>query len=407
MLVNFKWQEGNDVELLINGNQYFPRVCDSIRAARREILIETFIIFNDEVGRELKGALLEAAARQVRIEVTVDGYGTADLDSDFIDELTAAGISMHIYDPKPRRFGMRTNLFRRLHRKIVVVDGEVAYMGGINFGADHLPEKYAMAKQDYAVRVSGPIVGDIRSAAKALLLEHHAVKGLPDLTAATSSVGEAEMLMAIRDNHAHRTDIEEQYIQAIRSASQRLVIANAYFFPGYRLWRELRNAAHRGVEVTLILQGRPDMPWARMFSTSLYSDLVRDSISIFEYKERPLHGKIAIVDHEWSTVGSSNLDPLSLSLNMEANLFIRNAGLNQEIYEHLAELIDKSCQRVTPQVAARGRWWRAPLMVVSFHFLRHFPVSVGWRPAHTSKLKPLTAEQSKRKRELPESQDRY
>ncbi|MEA3251587.1 MAG: cardiolipin synthase ClsB [Pseudomonadota bacterium] len=405
--MNFKWRKGNDVELLINGDQYFSRVFDSIRAARQEILIETFIIFNDEVGRELKEALLEAATRKVRIEVTVDGYGAADLDSNYIDELTAAGVRLHIYDPKPRRLGMRTNLFRRLHRKIVVVDGETAYMGGINFGADHLPEKYEMAKQDYAVRVNGPIVNDIRSAAKALLLKHHAVQRFLDLPAVTSSAGVADMLVAVRDNRDHRTDIEAQYIGAIRSAKRRLVIANAYFFPGYRLWRELRNAAHRGVEVTLILQGRPDMPWVRMFSTSLYSDLTGDGISIFEYMERPLHGKIAIVDNEWSTVGSSNLDPLSLSLNLESNLFVRDAGLNQQIYEHLAGLIDKSCQRVTPKVAARGRWWRAPLMVISFHFLRHFPVSVGWRPAHASKLKSLSAEQSKRQRDLRESRDRY
>lgn len=405
--MSFKWRKGNDVELLINGDQYFPRVFDSIRAARQEILIETFIIINDEVGQELKEALLEAAARKVRIEVTVDGYGTADLDSDYIDELTAAGVRLHIYDPKPRRLGMRTNLFRRLHRKIVVVDGEIAYMGGINFGADHLPGKDEMAKQDYAVRVNGPIVNDIRSAAKALLLKHHAAQRFLDLPAVTSSAGMTEMLVAVRDNHDHRTDIEAQYIGAIRSAKRRLVIANAYFFPGYRLWRELRNAAHRGVEVTLILQGRPDMPWVRMFSTSLYSDLIRDGINIFEYIERPLHGKIAIVDNEWSTVGSSNLDPLSLSLNLESNLFVRDAGLNQQIYEHLADLIDKSCQRVTPKAAARGRWWREPLMVVSFHFLRHFPVSVGWRPAHTSKLKSLSAEQSKRQRDLRESRDRY
>ena len=112
-----------------------------------------------------------------------------------------------------------------------------------------------------------------------------------------------------------------------------------------------------------------------------------------------MHGKIAIVDHEWSTVGSSNLDPLSLSLNLEANLFIRNTQLNQEIYEHLDDLLEKSCRRVTHEVAERGRWWRVPLMVVSFHFLRHFPVTVGWRPAHASKIKPLIAKPSRKKRE--------
>lgn len=128
--MKFHWKEGNDAKLLVNGTQFFPEVFDAIRAARKEILIETFIIFDDEVGKALKDALLEAAARNVRIEVTVDGYGTADLDSEYIAELTEAGVNMHIYDPRPRRFGMRTNLFRRLHRKIVVVDGEMPTSAG-------------------------------------------------------------------------------------------------------------------------------------------------------------------------------------------------------------------------------------------------------------------------------------
>ncbi|MCE8021037.1 cardiolipin synthase ClsB [Halomonas sp. MCCC 1A11036] len=389
-LVKFQWKEGNDAELLINGSEYFPDVFEAIRSARREILIETFIIFDDEVGQALKEALLEAAARQVRIEVTVDGYGTADLGDEYVAELTEAGVHMHIYDPQPRRLGVRTNLFRRLHRKIVVVDGEVAYISGINFGWDHLPEAYAMGKQDYGIRVRGPIVEDIRRTARALLLEHQAVRGLPETLAETPSAGQAAMRMAIRDNRRHRTDIEDHYLQAIRTARSRLVIANAYFFPSYRIWRELRNAARRGVEVVLILQGRPDMPWARMFSSSLYSYLLKDGIHIYEYKERPLHAKIAVADDEWATVGSSNLDPLSLSLNLEANLFIRDATLNRKIHDHLMGLIENSCHMVTPEAAERGRWWRAPLMFVSYHFLRHFPVSVGWQPGHTPKLKPLT-----------------
>ncbi|SFU98606.1 putative cardiolipin synthase [Halomonas korlensis] len=398
--MNFEWREGNQVELLINGCQFFPSVFDSIRSARHEILLETFIIFDDEVGRELKDALLEAAAKQVKIDITVDGYGTADLNSDYIADLKAAGINMHIYDPRPRRLGMRTNLFRRLHRKIVVVDGEVAYIGGINFGADHLPEKDPMGKQDYAVRVHGPIVDDIRAAATSFLLEHQAIQELPELTSAAPEAGKADILMAIRDNNSHPTDIEDQYLLAIQSASSRLIIANAYFFPSYRIWHELANASRRGVKVTLILQGQPDRPWTRSLSSFLYSRLLNVGVRIYEYKERPLHGKIAIVDHEWVTVGSSNLDPLSLSLNLEANLFIRDARLNKNVYEHLVDIVNNSSQEVTREIATKGHWWRAPFTVASFHFLRHFPNIVGWRPAHSPKIKPLTVKTSKKKRVL-------
>ncbi len=388
--MKFQWHEGNSVELLINGEQFFPRVFESIRAARKEVLIETFIIFADVAGFALKEALLQAAENGARIAVTVDGYGTANLASDYIAELTQAGIRMQIFDPRPRLLGMRTNLFRRLHRKIVVVDGEVAFLGGINFGADHLEINGEASKQDYAVQVRGPIVADIHKACLALLESTPAIAALPSLIPVTNFAGKARMLLAIRDNESHRNDIEEQYIRGIRSATYRLVLANAYFFPGYRILRELRNASRRGVQVILIMQGKPDMTWVQMFTTLLYNYLLREGVVIWEYHPRPFHGKVALADREWSTVGSSNLDPLSMSLNLEANLIIRDATFNKQLYEHLMALVKTQCRQVTPRVAARGYWWRAPLIFLSFHFLRHFPAIVGWLPAHTQKLQSLS-----------------
>ncbi|SDS82085.1 cardiolipin synthase [Halopseudomonas xinjiangensis] len=392
--MNFHWREGNEVELLINGEGFFPSVFESIRAAEKEILLETFIIFDDRVGRALKAALLEAAARGVQIDLTVDGYGTADLSSEFITEMAQAGIRMHMFDPAPRVLGMRTNLFRRLHRKIVVIDGEIGFIGGINFGADHMTDYGPMAKQDYAVKVRGPIVADLHRAALALVSRSPAVGNeLPAVKPVTRHVGSVRMMLAIRDNEAHPTDIEEHYLQAFRSANYRLVVANAYFFPGYRVLRELRNAARRGVKVTLILQGQPDKAWVSAFSHLLYNYLLRDGVTIREYCERPLHGKVALVDREWCTVGSSNLDPLSLSLNLEANLFIRDPDLNQQLYDHLMELSEAQCEAITQKIALRGFWWRAPLISLSFHFIRRFPAMAGMLPAHTPKLQPLTTEE--------------
>ncbi|HKS15527.1 MAG TPA: phospholipase D-like domain-containing protein, partial [Pseudomonas sp.] len=132
------WVDGNSVKLLINGEDFYPRVFEAIGQAREEILLETFIIFDDKVGQQLQQALIAAAERGVRVEVAVDGYGTADLDDAFIGAMTSAGISFHVFDPQRRLVGMRTNLFRRLHRKIVVIDGELAFIGGINYGEDHL-----------------------------------------------------------------------------------------------------------------------------------------------------------------------------------------------------------------------------------------------------------------------------
>src|SRR5690606_23771069 len=147
------WRHDNTVELLENGEAFFPRVFDAIRAARREVLLETFILFDDEVGRELRQALIEAARRGAQVDVTVDGYGSDCLDEAFIGGLTEVGVRFHVFDPYPRIFGFRVNALRRLHRKLVVVDGEVAFVGGINYSADHLASFGPEAKQDYAAEL--------------------------------------------------------------------------------------------------------------------------------------------------------------------------------------------------------------------------------------------------------------
>ncbi|BAW23356.1 cardiolipin synthase 2 [Pseudomonas putida] len=382
--------DGNSVQLLINGEQYYPRVFEAMAQAREEILLETFIIFDDKVGQQLQQVLIDAAQRGVRVEVAVDGYGTADLPTEFISAMTDAGVSFHAFDPQPRLVGMRTNLFRRLHRKIVVVDGERAFIGGINYSADHLGDFGAMAKQDYAVEVTGPVVAQVHAASKRLMSP--VLQPPSAVRPVTEPAGASSAVLVERDNGLRSTDIETHYLQAFRGAKQRIVVANAYFFPGYRLMRELRNAARRGVDVRLILQGQPDMRWVRALSRLLYNYLLRDGVAIHEYCQRPLHGKVALVDDEWSTVGSSNLDPLSLSFNLEANLFIRDRAFNQQLNQHLQALASEQCKPVTLERMIRGYWWRAPLIFVCFHVIRHFPRIAGWFPAHRQRLRSVQPE---------------
>ncbi|MFK3795235.1 cardiolipin synthase ClsB [Pseudomonas sp. NPDC088444] len=382
------WQDGNSVELLINGEDFFSKVFECIRAARQEVLIETFIIFEDRVGEGLQRAVIEAASRGVRVVITVDDYGTSDLSTAFVQEMISAGVQIQLFDPRPKFMGMRTNLFRRLHRKVVVIDGELAFMGGINYSVDHMADTGITAKQDYAVLVRGPIVADIYRSTLNMLGPMLRTSFKP-LDVITRHAGSARMLLAERDNRRHTTDIEEQYLLAMRSAHQRITIANAYFFPSYRFLRELRNAARRGVKVTLILQGQPDMPFVRMCSRLTYTWLLREGVVIHEYKQRALHGKVALIDQEWSTVGSSNLDPLSLALNLEANLFIRDRALNQQLHDHLQELAAAHSKQVNLKGLAKGQWWRAPMIFLSFHFLRHFPAIAGLFPVHGPRLKPV------------------
>ncbi|HHU8081203.1 TPA: cardiolipin synthase ClsB, partial [Escherichia coli] len=152
------WREGNMIQLLENGEQYYPAVFKAIGEAQERIILETFIWFEDDVGKQLHAALLAAAQRGVKAEVLLDGYGSPDLSDEFVNELTAAGVVFRYYDPRPRLFGMRTNVFRRMHRKIVVIDARIAFIGGLNYSAEHMSSYGPEAKQDYAVRLEGPIV---------------------------------------------------------------------------------------------------------------------------------------------------------------------------------------------------------------------------------------------------------
>ncbi|KAB1492160.1 cardiolipin synthase ClsB [Cronobacter sakazakii] len=383
------WRDGNHIELLENGDEFYPAVFDAIDKARSKVILETFIWFDDNVGRQLHDVILNAAQRGVSIEVLLDGYGSPDLSDEFVGTLTSAGVMFRYYDPRPRTMGMRTNVFRRMHRKIVVIDGEVAFVGGINYSAEHMSDYGPEAKQDYAVRVEGPVVQDIYHFVLSNLGEERVSRWWQrhyQQAVENTTPGEAQALFVWRDNNDHRDDIERHYLKMLANAKKEVIIANAYFFPGYRLLHAMRNAARRGVKVKLIVQGEPDMPIVKVGARLLYNYLVKGGVEVYEYLRRPLHGKVALMDDHWATVGSSNLDPLSLSLNLEANLIIHDTQFNQTLRDNLTRLIREDCKQVDESMMPKRTWWNLAKSVIVFHFLRHFPAMVGWLPAHTPKL---------------------
>ncbi|MBF9263435.1 cardiolipin synthase ClsB, partial [Paracidovorax cattleyae] len=165
-----RWVPGNRFELLENGEAFFPRVFEAIAAAKREVLLETFILFEDKIGKGLHAALLQAARNGAEVHVLVDGFGSPDLSESFIGSLVAAGVRFRIFDPGGVRiFGQRLNMLRRMHRKIVVVDGEIGFIGGINYSADHVADFGPEAKQDYSVEVRGPIVAQMHAFARSVV----------------------------------------------------------------------------------------------------------------------------------------------------------------------------------------------------------------------------------------------
>lgn len=394
-----QWREGNRVDLLENGEEFFPRVQQRIAEAKFRIYIETFILGEDCVGRELRDALCAAARRGVRVDVHADGFGSDPLSPEFVASLHEAGVRLHLFEPRRRIFGMRTNLFRRMHRKIALFDDRIAFIGGINFCADHLVERSADALQDFAAELEGPVVDDIRdfversASSPEVRLRRRwwrrraRIAGTTP-TPASEPAGEARVKFVTRDNVRHRSDIEREYRVAIRVAQREVMIANAYFFPGYRLLRDMRHAARRGVKVTLVVQGKPDMPIVTIAARWLYQFLVPVGVRVLEFCQRPLHAKVAVVDGRWSTIGSSNLDPLSLFLNLEANVVIDDERFQAELRARLQHLIDESCTEVTAEQVPPRTAWRAATGWMLFHLLRHFPRWAGWLPAHRPRIEP-------------------
>jgi cardiolipin synthase len=397
-----RWIEGNDIRLLENGEEFFPRVFECIANAKQEIVMETFILFEDKVGLQLHQVLVAAARRGVQIDVTVDGFGSPDLSDDFIGALIGAGVRIHVFDPGKRLLGWRTNVLRRMHRKIVVIDDAIAFVGGINYSADHLMDFGPEAKQDYAVEIHGPLVAEIHRFTHAALTQgqryqrqrswwrwRKRMRAQPeDLPRA----GTAAAMLVVRDNVEHHSDIERHYRVAIRAARRRIYIANAYFFPGYRFLKALRGAARRGVDVRLILQGQPDMPIVKTAASMLYHRLLGAGVRIYEYCERPLHGKVALVDDQWATVGSSNLDPLSLALNLEANIIIRDRNFNEHLCERLRHMMRHSCKQITSHEAGDLTGWALLRSFFAFHVTRLYPGWVTLLPRHVPRLLPAGAD---------------
>lgn len=388
------WTHGNAARLLENGDEFFPRVFDAISQARQWVLLETFILEEDKVGCALSDALRECASRGVRTVLTIDGFGSPRLSGRFLARLSQAGVEVHVFDPGRSLFGQQLNLLRRMHRKLVVVDDIVAFVGGINFCADQLLDFGELAKQDYAVELHGPIVGRIRS-----FMQHTAGDTrVPQDIESPPAVGKAAVLFARRDNKASPDSIEKIYRQAIRTARTRIVVANAYFFPGYRLFRDLCRAAARGVQVKLFLQGMPDMKSVRFATQLLYGHLLGAGVEVHEYCRRPLHGKIAIVDDAWSTVGSSNLDPLSLTLNMEANVVVVSHAFNAQVAEHLTAL-ETECEIVQREELSVWNRWPPLGSFIVFHVLRWVSRIGTWLPGRRQKVQVLPGRNGGARRE--------
>ena len=393
-----QWTSGNTLELLECGEEFFPAAFEAIREAKREVILETFIWFDDKVGQELQAALVDAASRGVQVDATVDGFGSGELDAPFIRTLTDAGVRLHVYGPMPRMLGSQPNMIHRLHRKLLVVDGQVAFIGGINFSRMHLRETGPESKHDFAVRMVGPVVDDIHAFCKQAIgqpMRRRRMRGLwrrglPDNWRNPST--DAQALFVARDNHHRKRAIETMYRLGLRRAERDITLFNAYFFPGFGFLRDMRRAVKRGVRVRLILQGEPDKDYVKFAGSTLYDRMLRDGVEVWEYMHRPVHAKVAVMDDAWATVGSSNLDPFSLALNLEANVFIRDEALAADLRKRIERLLEEDGKQITrDDVKRRSILWHA-VRAIGFHILRLFPAVARIIPAKRDRMATLDAD---------------
>jgi cardiolipin synthase len=366
----------NLVTLLHNGEAYFPALEAACDRARHEIYLETYIFADDTTGRRIAEMLRRAVRRGVKVRVMVDGYGSKDLSQDMLNRLRAGGVETMIFRPKISPWTFRRKRLRRMHRKIVVVDREIAFVGGINVIDDRVVTGDMPPRYDYAVAVAGPLVDEIRRAVQRLWSKtawHHFRKGVgrgEPLPGGAFTGGGMRAAFLVRDNIRHRRDIEAAYLGAIEQAESEIIIANAYFLPGLDFRHALINAAGRGVRVVLLLQGRVEYLIQHFATRALYGNLLEAGIEIYEYRTSFLHAKVAVIDNHWATVGSSNIDPFSLLLSHEANVVVDDEAFGAALGQGLKRTLATDGLRILPDNWKQQPIWLRILSWLSYGLLR-------------------------------------
>ena len=389
-------QPGHRLQLLQGGDALFPALVAAMDAATQSVHLETYIFEFAGSALQVAEALERAARRGVHVRLVVDGIGTPHMPAEWRQRLSDAGVYWRVYAPLGRLGLAVPSNWRRLHRKLCVVDGRVGFCGGINI-SDDLDDvalgRLALPRLDFSLQISGPLVADMSETMERLWWRLQAVRkarqrefraawdalrtGLPaadvsrlfDVREPTDTHG-AHAALVLRDNLRHRHDIERSYLKAIGEAHHEVLIANAYFIPGRKLRRALTMAVARGVRVRLLLQGKYEHFLQYHAARPVFHRLLRAGVEIFEYVPSALHAKVAVVDRRWATVGSTNLDPLSLLLAREANVVSTDTGFAGKLHERLDQIIANDGRALLLETLAARPWHQRALDRLAFMLMR-------------------------------------
>jgi cardiolipin synthase A/B len=402
----------HQLTLLKGSEALFPAMVEAIAGARAQVLLETYIFQFDRSVLAVAEALEQAASKGVAVRVVVDGVGTGDVPAEWQQRWRAAGVQWAVFNPAQGWRLLLPKRWRRMHRKLCVVDGQTAFCGGINLLDDFFDPNHGQLDQprfDFSVRVTGPLVADVHDtmtrlwarlqvarearerdfegALKAVRIAARAGTDMatagPATVARERGAGEGALAaLVLRDNVRFRRSIEGIYRLAIAQAQSEILIANAYFIPGVQLQRALLRAAKRGVRITLLLQAKYEYFMQYHASRAVYGVMLNAGIQIIEYEPSFLHAKVAVMDAAGgmlATVGSSNLDPLSLLLAREANVFVRDDVFAAELRAHLVYAIEHKGRRVDPAEHERRPILTRALTWVAYGLMRMLLLVSGKR----------------------------
>jgi cardiolipin synthase len=383
---------GNEVTLLRGGDALFPAMLEALAAATSEVWLATYIFDDDEAARGVAGALAACARRGVSVRVVVDGFGSQHALDTVRGWLEPSGVALAVFRPVSGwRSWLQPGALRRLHQKLCVVDGQIGFVGGINLIDDRHDLSHGwseLPRLDYAVRLRGPVVGPVEQTARAMWtraavgrdwrgeVRRIAHSGQPITrvrrllgrmrlglrppsgpVAAETALPPMRAALLVRDNLRQRRGIERHYIDALEAAREQIDLVSPYFYPGLTFRRALLAAARRGVRVRLLMQGKIDYRFAALAARAQYAELIAHGVRIYEYTPAFLHAKVARVDDRWATVGSSNIDPASLLVNLEANIVVRDAGFVTALAGELERDYAAAREITAPPPLAGWRRW--------------------------------------------------
>lgn len=335
-----------NISLVNSGKDYFSRLEQLILESKSEIHIQTYIFEYDTIGKKIIAALQEAARRNVKIYILLDGFGSFSFPKHILNDLRQNGINIRFFSPL---FSMNSlYLGRRLHQKIVVIDSKIILIGGINIAEKYYGTKTGAPWLDFAVQLNNK---EIAVAASRICLDNYLRKRQIHRKKITSflNTNEIEMVSLLQNDWLKRkTEISDAYVHSIRNAKKEIVIVGSYFLPGRRLIKALKKASENGVKIKLILSGISDLPMARRASCHLYSKLLYNNIELYEWEASILHGKAAVIDGIWTTIGSFNLNNLSSYGGLEMNLGINSLTFSNEFLLNLDQIMSK-CEKITPE----------------------------------------------------------